>query len=147
MTQQTQQQLIENVREILSLDSEVLLKYLVKSLSLIKDDLVVENLETPMDEVIFVCEIDGVRYCLIRSRAKCEQAINLSPREKEIARLIAQGFSNKYIGENLKISYWTVNTYLRRIFSKLGVTSRTAMVTRLMAEHKERFFVSSSKVN
>jgi DNA-binding NarL/FixJ family response regulator len=57
-----------------------------------------------------------------------------------IARLISQGLSNKDIGENLKISYWTVNTYLKRIFSKLGVTSRTAMVTRLMAEHREQFF-------
>jgi DNA-binding NarL/FixJ family response regulator len=140
MNQQTQQKLIENIQEVLSFNSEVLLKYLVASLSIAKDDPAVENLEIPMDEVIFVSEIDGVRYYLMRSRTKFEPASKLSPREMAIARLISQGFSNKDIGENLNISYWTVNTYLKRIFSKLGVTSRTAMVTRLMTEHREQFF-------
>jgi two-component system, NarL family, nitrate/nitrite response regulator NarL len=35
-------------------------------------------------------------------------------------------------GHRREISSWTVNTYLRRIFAKLGVTSRAAMVARLM---------------
>jgi DNA-binding CsgD family transcriptional regulator len=34
----------------------------------------------------------------------------------------------------LEISPWTVATYLRRIFSKLDVTSRAAMVARLSEE-------------
>jgi DNA-binding CsgD family transcriptional regulator len=34
----------------------------------------------------------------------------------------------------LDISSWTVNTYLRRIFSKLNVGSRAAMVARLMED-------------
>jgi two-component system nitrate/nitrite response regulator NarL len=140
MNQQIQQKLTGNIQEILSFNSEVLLQYLVASLSIAKDDPAVENLEIPMDEIIFVSKIDGVRYYLIRSRAKFEPAIKLSPREMAIAHLIAQGLSNKDIGKNLNISYWTVNTYLRRIFIKLGVTSRTAMVTRLMEEHREQFF-------
>ncbi|MGA8809325.1 MAG: helix-turn-helix transcriptional regulator [Thermoanaerobaculia bacterium] len=56
----------------------------------------------------------------------------LSPRELEIARMVAVGHPNKTIAAVLDISAWTVGTHLRRIFSKLRVTSRAAMVARLM---------------
>jgi DNA-binding CsgD family transcriptional regulator len=55
----------------------------------------------------------------------------LSPRELEIARLVANGLPNKAIGAVLDISAWTVATHLRRIFAKLDVMSRAAMVGRL----------------
>jgi DNA-binding NarL/FixJ family response regulator len=59
----------------------------------------------------------------------------LSPREQEIARMVAQGFTNKEIASVLDISSWTVSTHLRRIFSKLDVTTRAAMVARLVDPH------------
>jgi len=84
-------------------------------------------------------EIDGLRCVVVRSselrnpappqRIRNEQ---LSPREQEIARMIAEGYPNKTIAAVLDISTWTVNTYLRRIFAKLNVTSRAAMVAKLM---------------
>ena len=52
----------------------------------------------------------------------------LSPREREIARMVARGYPNKTIAAVLEISPFTVNTYLRRVFAKLGVPSRAAMV-------------------
>jgi DNA-binding CsgD family transcriptional regulator len=55
----------------------------------------------------------------------------LSARELQIATMIAEGHSNKTIGYELGISIWTVSTHLRRIFVKLGVRSRAAMVGRL----------------
>ncbi len=61
-----------------------------------------------------------------------ERADALSPRELEIARMVAAGNPNKTIAAVLDISAWTVGTHLRRIFSKLRVTSRAAMVARLM---------------
>jgi DNA-binding NarL/FixJ family response regulator len=45
----------------------------------------------------------------------------LTSREREIAALVARGHSTKYVVQKLKISELTVATYLRRIFSKLGV--------------------------
>jgi DNA-binding NarL/FixJ family response regulator len=42
-----------------------------------------------------------------------------------------QNFPNKVIAGVLDISTWTVCTYMRRIFAKLNVTTRAAMVTRL----------------
>ena len=45
--------------------------------------------------------------------------------------MVAQGHPNKIIAGVLNISSWTVCTHLRRVFAKLGVTSRAAMVARL----------------
>ncbi len=58
-------------------------------------------------------------------------ALSLSPREREIVRMVAQGRQNKVIAAVLNISSWTVCTHLRRIFAKLGVTSRAAMVAKV----------------
>lgn len=54
----------------------------------------------------------------------------LTERELQIVQLIAQGHSNKQIAHRLHISEWTVSTHLRRVFAKLSVDSRAAMVYR-----------------
>lgn len=82
--------------------------------------------------VLFDVELDGFRYRLIRSAAQSASPLDiLSPREHEIARMVAQGHPNKTIAAVLDISSWTVGTYLRRIFAKLNVGSRAAMVATL----------------
>jgi DNA-binding CsgD family transcriptional regulator len=58
----------------------------------------------------------------------------LSPREREIVLLVAQGYPTKAIARHLGISIWTVATHLRRIFARLGVQSRAAMVARLFQD-------------
>jgi DNA-binding NarL/FixJ family response regulator len=50
----------------------------------------------------------------------------LTKREAEVLRLIARGLSNDEIAKQLIISPYTVNAYLRAIYNKLGVSSRTA---------------------
>lgn len=59
----------------------------------------------------------------------------LSPRETEVARMVAQGYPNKTIAAVLEISSFTVSSYLRRIFAKLGVNSRAAMVAQALENH------------
>jgi LuxR family maltose regulon positive regulatory protein len=54
----------------------------------------------------------------------------LSERELEILRLIAQGLSNREIGERLFLALNTVKGHNRRIFSKLQVQRRTEAVVR-----------------
>jgi DNA-binding NarL/FixJ family response regulator len=56
----------------------------------------------------------------------------LSQREREIVRMVAMGHPNKVIADALNVSSWTVSTYLRRLFAKLGVDSRVALVVRLL---------------
>jgi two-component system, NarL family, response regulator LiaR len=52
-------------------------------------------------------------------------ADELSGRETEIVRLIAQGLSNRDIGERLLLSEKTVKNHISRIFDKLHITART----------------------
>ena len=59
-----------------------------------------------------------------------EVASRLTGRELEIAVLVAHGCATKSIAFKLRISEWTVATYLRRIFAKLDVSSRAEMVYR-----------------
>lgn len=87
----------------------------------------------PEKEVIFACEVDGVRCVLERSTHQNSlPKVWLSPRETEIARMVAKGYPNKTISAVLEISIWTVSTHLRRTFTKLGVNSRAAMVGRMI---------------
>ena len=84
------------------------------------------------EEVLADVEVDGSRYLLIRMPSPDHGAIRLSPREQEIVRMVAKGHPNKVIADVLNISSWTVCTHLRRIFAKLGVGSRAAMVAQLL---------------
>ena len=55
----------------------------------------------------------------------------LSPQELQIARLAAEGLSNRQIGERLYLSPRTIGSHLYRIFPKLGITSRAQLASRL----------------
>lgn len=69
---------------------------------------------------------------LLTSISRWSAELPLSPRECEICRLVASGLTNKEIGAVLEISEWTVATHLRRIFSKLEVHSKVAMVAHVL---------------
>jgi two-component system, NarL family, nitrate/nitrite response regulator NarL len=84
------------------------------------------------EEIIYDAVLDGAHYLLIRLAKPAHPPVQLSPREQEIVRMVAQGHPNKVIAGVLNISSWTVCTHLRRIFAKLGVGSRAAMVARMM---------------
>lgn len=55
-------------------------------------------------------------------------AARLSPREREVLQLVADGFENKQIAAELDISQATVKTYLRGVFERFGVSSRAEAV-------------------
>jgi len=54
--------------------------------------------------------------------------LGITPREHEILGLIAQGLSNREIGERLFVSENTVKTHSSRLFDKLGVNRRVQAV-------------------
>tara|TARA_R110002110_G_scaffold47080_1_gene141599 strand:+ start:6320 stop:6985 length:666 start_codon:yes stop_codon:yes gene_type:complete len=60
---------------------------------------------------------------------------NLSDRETEILKLIVNGKTYEAIGEELFISYHTVDYHIRNIYKKLQVHSRTDAVTKALKEN------------
>jgi DNA-binding CsgD family transcriptional regulator len=62
----------------------------------------------------------------------------LTPRELEIAQMVASGLGNRQIAERLYVSTRTVESHLARVFTKLGVTSRSAVVHALERSRLDR---------
>lgn len=59
----------------------------------------------------------------------------LTPREREVLRLLTTGLTNPQIAEQLIISPVTVNAHVRSIYSKLAVTSRSAATRYALLHH------------
>ncbi|MBD3137527.1 response regulator [Microbispora bryophytorum] len=67
------------------------------------------------------------------TRMRAPATETLSRRETEVLSLVGQGLTNAEIGRALFISETTVKTHLLRVFTKLGVSDRTAAVTTALA--------------
>jgi DNA-binding CsgD family transcriptional regulator len=91
-----------------------------------------EGVHGDSKELIFDITVNGVHYTVARNgKVVYEEKNSLSPREKEIVRLIARGLPNKAIASVLEMSPWTVASHLRRIYAKLGVKSRAEMIAQV----------------
>lgn len=75
--------------------------------------------------------------CLVKLRSsyvvgsKLLDNVHLTPREIQIANLVAKGLTNADVARELWITRNTVKQYLKQIFKKLDVHSRTAMASKI----------------
>lgn len=88
--------------------------------------------------IIEICRFEvNHRRCAIVTKVAKQTELDLrrvlTTRELQIATLVALGCPNKQVADKLHISEWTVATYLRRVFAKLGVDTRAAMTYRCAA--------------
>jgi two-component system response regulator DevR len=67
---------------------------------------------------------------LNRRRAMDSQLESLTPREKEVLRMMAGGISSRDIATRLGISYTTVRTHIRSLGAKLGVHSKLEAIVK-----------------
>ena len=63
---------------------------------------------------------------------------NLTVREKEVLRLLAQALSNREIAEHLQISEKTVEKYVSSVLASIGATSRVAAALWLLESGLEK---------
>jgi DNA-binding CsgD family transcriptional regulator len=66
---------------------------------------------------------------IYQSRRRSRQPTRLTPRQRELLRLVALGYTNHQIARRLSVTEATVRKHLEHIFERLQVTSRTAAVT------------------
>jgi DNA-binding CsgD family transcriptional regulator len=76
----------------------------------------------------------GVRRRLVGPQRPRNGWEALTDSELEVARLVAQGFTNREAAERLFVSHYTISGHLRSIYAKLNVNSRVEL-TRLVATH------------
>jgi DNA-binding NarL/FixJ family response regulator len=67
-----------------------------------------------------------------KSKQAGEKQVHLSPREEMVLDCLAKGLTYKQIADQLEISIDTIRTYLRRIYEKLQVQSRTEAVAKYL---------------
>jgi DNA-binding NarL/FixJ family response regulator len=60
------------------------------------------------------------------------ESADLSPREVEVLQALAEGLSYKQIADQINVSIHTVRNYIRRVYEKLHVRSRTEAVVKYL---------------
>lgn len=87
------------------------------------------------DEAAAVLRGLGRRVARQGTRGHGRGVASLSARELEVARFVADGMSNREIAARLYLSEKTIETHLARAFSKLGVSKRAALASRIATHH------------
>ena len=70
-----------------------------------------------------------------RGRLSEEPLVAITPREQEVAILVAKHLSNRQIASDLMLSEHTVATHVRHILKKLGLHSRTQIAAHFSEQH------------
>jgi LuxR family maltose regulon positive regulatory protein len=78
----------------------------------------------------FAAELPGIDAAQGKASLPGDLVEPLTPREQDVLRLLAQGFSNRQIAEKLILSEGTVKFYVHTVMEKLGVRSRTQAIVK-----------------
>jgi DNA-binding CsgD family transcriptional regulator len=85
---------------------------------------------TDRDRALLVLLRPHLHQAVLDAERRRHPVPRLTPRQNQLLRLLAAGHTNTQIARRLGISEGTVRTHLEHIYGKLGVSSRTAAVTR-----------------
>ena len=91
-----------------------------------------ERLEKRLREHTKDCVVPEVDDCRV---SVSDDEDLLSPRERDIVRLVSCGLSNKEIADRLRLSFHTVTTYRRNLSSKLNIHSSAGLTIYAILHH------------
>ena len=93
-------------------------------------------------------ELSGQHYAIVKigKDARCDLLDLLTPRELEIAMLVAAGQESKAVARRLRISFHTVRVHLGRIYAKLGLHKQTELAVLISARYGSAPIAPFSKV-
>ena len=92
--------------------------------------------------------LEALRFGRPRIRAVDAKGMSLlSKRELQVVQALSAGLSNREIGESLHLSRHTIKNYLLRIFDKLGVSSRTELLSMTLSIAKSNIGNDSGSKN
>ncbi|WP_179855045.1 response regulator transcription factor [Paractinoplanes atraurantiacus] len=96
-----------------------------------KDEVDVDDLGVQLTRLVAGQQVLGRSFVdrLLRPTIRESALTSLTRQEREVLRLIAQGYSNAGIGGALSLAERTVEDHVRRIFTKLNITSEGAAPT------------------
>ncbi len=87
---------------------------------------------SPMTTHIARLVVQSFQKPVAPASVAADDLAELSEREQQVLDLLAQGLIYKEIAEKLNIGYETVHTYIRRIYEKLQVRTRTEAVAKFL---------------
>lgn len=82
-----------------------------------------------------LARLDALARRIAAPKSRLDSPVDLTPREIEVLRLVAEGLTDADVASRLFISPRTVGQHLRSVYSKLEVSSRAA-ATRFAVEHR-----------
>ncbi len=74
---------------------------------------------------------------VVNARPRIREAVRMTPRERQVIDLIAEGLSNKEIARRLNIATHTVKSHVRNVMEKLALHTRLQIAAYANAEEKE----------
>jgi two-component system, NarL family, nitrate/nitrite response regulator NarL len=85
---------------------------------------VAKGLKVLPDQMTATLFSEIAKHVVAAGGSNDHEGVRMTPREREVINLIAEGLSNKAIGKRLHISVHTVKSHLRNIMDKLTLNSR-----------------------
>lgn len=98
-----------------------------------------EAIQTIKQGTLFIdSDLMDRAMALAKAEVKTSMLDLLSPREREVAEQVAMGRRNREIAAEVHVTEGTIKIYLHNIYRKLGIGSRTELVTMIMGQDRAR---------
>ena len=109
--------------------------YLLKDME--PEDIIKDIRKILRDELVISPSLAPILAQAMRKPAKNESNYDLTDRELQVLQMIAEGLSNKMIGNKLGISESTVKVHVKHILGKVGLRTRVEAAVWAVSQHKK----------